>query len=75
MHRTKFEHAHAHLSERRDILSAHTLSAREQRIRELASSFVQEQRKSAYERGDSRSHIILIYIRATKMRSRHLAVK
>ncbi len=36
MHRTKFERTHTHLSERRDVLSAHTLSAREQRISERA---------------------------------------
>ncbi len=29
----------------------------------------------ARKQGDSRSRIILIYFRATKMRSRHLAVK
>ncbi len=44
-------------------------------IRARASGFVREQRKSVREQGDSRSRIILIYFRATKMRSGHLAVK
>ncbi len=75
MHRTKFERAHAHLREERHVLSARTPSARAGYIRARASGFVREQRKSAREQGDSCWHIILIYFRATKMRSRHLAVK
>ncbi len=58
--------------EERHVLSVHTLSAREQAyIRARASGFVRFARKQ----GDSCSRIILIYFRATKMRSRHLAVK
>ncbi len=83
MHRTKFEHAH-----KRQVLSAHTLSAQEQRISERtcpvlckskgnprASREIRAQAgRFARKQGDSRSRIILIYFRATKMRSRHLAV-
>ncbi len=51
VHRTEFERAHAHLSKRRGhVLSACNLSAREQRIFERASGFVE--RKSAREQGD-----------------------
>ncbi len=69
------KHTHTLEQEERHILSARSLSGREQRISERASGFVREQRKSVREQGDSRSRIILIYFRATKMRSRHLAVK
>ncbi len=41
--------------------------ARAAYIRERASGFVREQRKSACERGDSHSRIIIIYFRATKI--------
>ncbi len=60
--------------EERHVLSARTLSAWEQGISERASGFVQS-KGNPREQGDSRSRIILIYFRATKMRSRHLAVK
>ncbi len=73
---------------KRQVLSAHTLSAQEQRISERTRPVLCESKgnprasreiraragRFARKQGDSRSRIILIYFRATKMRSRHLAV-
>ncbi len=68
--------------EERHVLSARTLSAWEQHISERARPFCARAKeiraragRFARKQGDSRSRIILIYFRATKMRSRHLAVK
>ncbi len=59
------------LEQERQVLSARTLSAGEQRISERARPVLCESKG----KGDSRSRIILIYFRTTKMRSQHLAVK
>ncbi len=68
--------------EERHVLSVHTLSAWEQPISERARPVLCESkgnprasREIRAKQEDSRSRIILIYFRATKMRSRHLAVK
>ncbi len=83
MHRTEFERAHAHLSKRRDTFEVRALSLRESslylsahvRFCARAKEIHARAGRFASKHGDSRSRIILIYFRATKMRSRHLAVK